>query len=775
MSKKKSSGKTRHPSGSTPHALFRSAVELWQTGHLIKAKTKCQQAVKLMPESAEAHYLLGLIAVKEGNMNEAAKYFSASLHINPENPSGHNNLGILYKRLGLLEKAKDCFRLAIARNNHYVEALVNLSNTLNELGEFDEALDTINQALLLNNDFAEGHNAKGIALNAQGRPDEALACFDQALRLKPNYFSAINNKASALLSLHQFEQAHDLTAIAVSLQPGTSEAWQNHGLALFGLKRYEDALASLNKATELDTDNPGTYIARGALFIEIRQFEKAIADLSRALEQQPASAEALENLALAAIGTKQLQTAVSAYQKLYNLHPETPYIKGNLLHTKMLCCDWAETDTLARNIETELLEGKAAAEPFGYQGIGESVAALFECARTFARIEHPPTRTPPPPFHKHQGKITLGYICGEFRQHATSILMCGVFEHHDKSLFRTIAFDAGNGDNSEYRRRIETAFDDIIDISRLTDQQAADRIRAQQVDILINLNGYYGEERLGIMALRPAPIQVSYLGFPGTLGAAYVDYIIADKTVIPAEHRPYYSEQVVYLPDCYQANDARRSLSDKPMTRADFGLPEDAFVYCCFNNVYKITPTLFSVWMRILHTVPHACLWLLEDSPEASRNLRKAATTAGIESHRLHFAARLDPAEHLARHQLADLFLDTLPYNAHTTGSDALWAGLPVLTCTGNTFPGRVGTSLLQALDLNELIAPNLDAYEAQAILLATHNSELAGIREKLSQAKTRSPLFNTALFTQNLEKALIKMAEIAIKEEKPYSFDITN
>jgi predicted O-linked N-acetylglucosamine transferase (SPINDLY family) len=329
---------------------------------------------------------------------------------------------------------------------------------------------------------------------------------------------------------------------------------------------------------------------------------------------------------------------------------------------------------------------------------------------------------------------------------------------HDESKFEIFAFDNGWDDGSEYRQRIMGAFSNIFDVTRLSDLDAANLIQQNEIDILVNLNGFFGFARQGIFSYKPAPIQVNYLGFPGTIGINYMDYIIADKVVIPEESKIHYVEKLVYLPNSYQANDDLRKISDRKFSKAELGLPEDAFVFACFNNNYKITPTIFDSWMRILSLVQGSVLWILADNSMAKDNLIKEAFARGIDSCRLVFAERLPIAEHLARHDLADLFLDTLPYNAHTTCSDALWAGLPVLTLMGHTFPGRVSSSLLSAMGLSELITYTQGEYEAMAIDLAMNPKKLADIKLKLTNNRFTAPLFNTPAFTKNLEAAYIKM-----------------
>lgn len=370
-------------------------------------------------------------------------------------------------------------------------------------------------------------------------------------------------------------------------------------------------------------------------------------------------------------------------------------------------------------------------------------------------------------------RIRVGYLSGEFRQQATAVLITELFELHDKSRFELFAFDNGWDDASELRGRIKRAFHEIVDISRLADVEAAAAIRQRRIDILVNLNGYFGHGRQGVFSYKPSPVQVNYLGFPGTIGADYIDYIIADRHVIPPGHEAHYTEQVVYLPDTYQVNDSKRKISDDTPARAEAKLPEKGFVFCCFNNNYKITPDIFALWMRLLRKVEGSVLWLLEDNAAVPSNLRREAESQGVAIERIVFAKRAQLDQHLARHRLADLFLDTLPYNAHTTASDALWTGLPLLTCQGTTFPGRVAASLLHAVGLPELITYSAQEYEARALELAAAPARLAEIRTKLMRNRTRRPLFDADRFRRQLESAYMMMWNRQVRGEPSAGFAV--
>jgi protein O-GlcNAc transferase len=412
-------------------------------------------------------------------------------------------------------------------------------------------------------------------------------------------------------------------------------------------------------------------------------------------------------------------------------------------------------------------------QPFIYQALSQSPADLQACSIIHAARRYPAMTALHRPGKRRPGKIRVGYLSGEFREQATAYLTAGLYECHDKTRFEIIALDNGVSDKSAIRKRLEAAFDRFIDVSRLSDAVAAARIASEEIDILVNLNGYFGERRMGIFAHRPAPVQVNFLGFPATLGAPYIDYIIADRIVIPENERQFYTEQVVTLPDSYQVNDSRRAIAAQTPSRAACGLPESGFVFCSFNQSYKLAPDIFERWMAILKQTRGSVLWLLEGHPVFAGNIRREAEARGVAADRIRFAPFVGNENHLARLKLADLFLDTLPYNAHTTASDALWAGLPLITCRGKAFPGRVAASLLGAVGLSELVTEDLDAYEALAVKLAGDSRALQGLRDRLAENRNRMPLFDTGRFARHLETAYSVMVERHENGMPPQAFAV--
>ena len=488
----------------------------------------------------------------------------------------------------------------------------------------------------------------------------------------------------------------------------------------------------------------------------------------------PILAELLHNRGNALLKLQRYAEALASHEQALRCDPNHQPAFAGLATAALLTCDWARTTKLAGKLEADVAAGHSTINPFTFLGYCDSPALQLKCAQAFVRRTVPQSLTPlwTGELWRHD-KLRIAYLSADFREHATAFLTVELFEQHDRSRFEVLGISYGQPEQSEMRSRLLKAFDQFHDVARQTDQAIARLLHELQADIVIDLKGSTLGSRPAILAYRPAPIHVNYLGYPGTTGADFIDYIVADPTVLPFEEQPYYSEKIVHLPDCYQANVSQRRVGPALPTRHAARLPDTGFVFCCFNNNYKITPPLFDVWARLLHAVDGSVLWLLRDSAGAETNLRDAARSRGIDPDRLVFAERVEPAAHLARHRLADLFLDTLPYNAHTTASDALWMGLPVLTCHGNAFAGRVAASLLRAVVLPDLVTQSLPAYEALALKLARDPSLLASFRRRLQYNKSTSPLFDTRRFCHHIETAYTTMWGLWQRGEQPRSFSV--
>jgi protein O-GlcNAc transferase len=606
-------------------------------------------------------------------------------------------------------------------------------------GQLENAERLMAEAIRSNPSASECFFTRGCALQRLNRPAEALICFDHVLGFRPD----------------------------------SADAHGNRGVVLMALNRHAEALESLKKALDFNPSNPANWNNRGCVLVNLGRYEEAIPCFDNALAREPRLAQALINRGSAQVSLKHYAAAVSDFERALAIEPEFPYAAGNLALYRMQCSDWRHFAKDQAAICEGIRAGKRIVLPFIHLAASDSPADQLRCAAIWSANDVPQ----PEPLWRgeqyHHHRIRLAYVSADFHSHATAALMAGVFEQHDRSTFETIAISFGRGDQSPMRTRLMNAFDRFIDVKDTSDFEIASLMRRLEIDIAVDLKGYTRDNRAGIFAHRPCPVQAAYLGYPGTMAAPFIDYLIADRTVIPEDQREFYRERIAWLPDSYQCNTSR-PISEDAKNRADWGLPEQGFVFCCFNNGFKITPEMFTVWMRLLRAVRGSVLWLLADNAESRENLGREAEAHGIASNRIVFAARVPLDEHLARHRHADLFLDTQPYGAHTTASDALWAGVPVLTVVGPTFAARVAASLLQAAGLPELIAPDLKAYEAAALRLASEPDTLAAIRTKLAKNRERTPLFDTAAFTRNLESAYAMMRERSQRREPPQSFAVS-
>jgi protein O-GlcNAc transferase len=588
-------------------------------------------------------------------------------------------------------------------------------------------------------------------------------------------------------------------------ESGTAEAHSALGRALRDQGKLEEAAATYRKATALDPRNAAFHNDLGNVLAEQGRLEEAIASYEKALETCPEYAEAHNNLANVYQMTGRLEEAAAGYQQAIGLRPDYAEAHRNL--GSLLCrqgrlpeaisslrsavslnpaygeatallehqmrhvCEWKGLDALSRSLIHMVEQGSGKVNPFGFLCLESTPAQQLLCARQWAAQNAKYTSDETPFQFQDDERIIVGYLSADFHEHATAHLISELFSLHDRNRFRVVGYSYGPDDGSSARERLIRSFDRFVDIRNDSFVQSAGRIRADGVQILVDLKGYTADARPKIMALRPAPIQVNYLGYPGTMGSDAIDYAVVDRIVVPQEEQAFFTEKLVHLPDCYQMNDSTRGISARHPSRQDYGLPESGFVFCCFNASYKITPKVFNVWTRLLKAVPGSVLWLLDSNPYATANLQWEAEARGVAAGRLVFAGHLPYADHLARFAVADLFLDTFPYNAHTLTSDALWGGCPVVTCSGRTFPSRVAGSLLQSVGLSDLVCGSLTEYENLAIALARDPERSRGVREKLWTTRLGAPVFDTRRLTRHLEAAFETMWDLYRRGEPPRPF----
>jgi predicted O-linked N-acetylglucosamine transferase (SPINDLY family) len=524
--------------------------------------------------------------------------------------------------------------------------------------------------------------------------------------------------------------------------------------ALKALRRVPEAIDTYRRAIDVAPRNPNAHLNLGNALALLNRHEEALACYERVLALDPNSAEALNYEGNSLNALNRQSEAVKRFEKAVALDPGVTEALSSLVYTKQRRWDWSGLPEQRQFLLDRVRARQYVANPFALLGICDDPELHQIAARAYVRETLPGIPAVQPPPGTPREKLRLGYFSADFRNHAVMQLLVGVLECHDRDAFEIHAFSYGPEAEDAMRARIRATMDHFHEAARLPDSAITDMARRAGIDIAVDLNGFTQDARLGPFTRRLAPVQVSYLGYPGTVGADFLDYIIADATVLPLDQQRFYDEKIVHLPDSYQANDDRRVIAPEAPSRIEAGLPANGFVYCCFNNAYKITPEVFAIWMRILNAVPGSVLWLLANDAEAMDRLRPFAEAQGIDPARLVFGRSMPSAQHLARHRLADLFLDTLPYNAHTTASDALWAGLPVLTQIGQGFAGRVAASLLKAVGLPEMITRDAAAYEALAIALGRDPARAAALKAKLAAAIPTAPLFNTPRFTRHLEAA---------------------
>ena len=699
--------------------LLEEALSLCQSGHIQEGEKIYLHLLELAPENTRALSNLGSIALHSGDIEQAIGWFTKSLRINQNQPVAYYSYGMALQRSGQFENAFKAYDSAISLKHDFTEAYNNRALTLSELKRHEEALTDFNRAIQLNPNYVEAYNNRALTLSELKRHEEALTDFNRAIQLNPNYAEAYNNRGMTFNELRHFDEALADFGHAIELNPDYSETYNNRGMTFSELRHFDEALADFGHAIQLNPDYAETYNNRGLTFSKLKRYDEALADFAQAM----------------------------------HLKPELDYLLGSYIRTKMELCDWGKVDTLVNQLADKIFKNKKVITPWATLGLIDNLELQKQSAAIFINNNFPVKSALPivRQYRKHQ-KIRIGYFSADFHEHPLSFLTVELFELHNRNQFEVIAFSFDINTNDVWRQRLEIGFDKFIDVRDKSDTQIVSLAREMEIDIAVDLGGFTAGSRTGIFAARAAPIQVNYLGYAGTMYAEYMDYIIADSTLIPNEKQCYYSEKVAYIPGTYMVNDSSLQISEKVFSRKEFELPEKAFIFACFNASYKITPVTFLGWMRILGAVEHSVLWLTGTNKTAMNNLKNLAEENGVDKDRIIFTSRVPLRDHLNRIRLADLFLDTFPYNAHTTCNDALRVGLPVLTLMGESFASRVAASLLNAVNLPELITTNQHEYESLAINLAAHTDKLAQIKNKLKSNLKTSPLCNTKLFAQHIE-----------------------
>jgi predicted O-linked N-acetylglucosamine transferase (SPINDLY family) len=695
--------------------LLQQAIAAHNAGDRAAAERLYREVIMTAPDHAHAHRMLAILLLQRDALEEAEPLFARAAMLAPDEPYMHQNHAMALNMLGRFEAALDAAARAIQLKADYALAYYNRASALAALSRHDEAIADYRRATALGITDAAVYFELGFSLAAAGRRDDALAEYERAIAARPDFIEAIANR----------------------------------GVLLKDMGRLAEALAAFDRAVMLGPQIAESHNQRGTVLHELHRPDEALAAFRAALSLKPDYAKALFNIGNVLFAADRWDDALKAYNEATRLSPDLAYLEEARLRTALHLCDWTDFAARTQSLLSHVEQG-AAAQPFSILCLPSTAAQQKICATHFAREKCPPQRSL---FRKVRkpGRLRIAYVSTIFRQHAVSQLISEMLEQHDRDSFEIFGISHGINDNSPARARMAGACEHFLDVAGWDDIRIARQISDLAIDIAIDLDGYTEGGRPAILAHRPAPLQMNFLGYPGTMGASHIDYIIGDATVTPPEHEAHFSEKIIRLPHAYQPNSTRPL--NAPPARAECGLPDNAFVFGCFNNHYKITPPSFDVWMRILSRVPDSVLWLLATGETAQNNLRREAAARAVDPARLIFARRAPWEQHLARQQNMDLFLDTFFYGAHTTASDALWNGVPLVTMLGDTFASRVAASLVTAAGVPELIAATPSAYETLAGTLAQERARLAALKQRLAAARATGPLFDAALFARHLEQ----------------------
>ena len=751
-----------------------AAAEHYRAGRLAEAESLYRAVLDQQPDNVDAIQGLAVLCHRRGHPEEALALFRRAITLDPDSRVADRQLGRLLEQRGDPVGAAICYRRAARLRPLDAAAQADLARTLAAQGEAAEAIAHYRRAVALAPDDAWTHIALGNALLREGAVADASASYERALAISPDLAEAHSNLGEALRRMGRLSEAVAACERALVLRPELAEAHNNLGNALREEGRLEPAISHYEQALRLKPDWPEVHNNLAIALQEQGRTAEAIEHYERALSLNSGLAEVHQNLGSALAQSGRTVDAIAALRRALALKPDYPEALVQVAHLNGELCDWRHREAEAAQVLDLMRRHPGLVPPFNLQAQQSTPAEQLLCAQQWSKriaqgqspgFIHDRSRSP--------RRIRLGYLSADFRDHPVAYAIAETIERHDRTRFEVLGYSYGPDDRSALRRRLETAFDRFIDLHAVGNDEAARQINTDAVDVLIDLTGYTRLGRPRILVSRPAPIQVNFLGFLGTMGAEFIDYIIVDPFIAPSSQQQFYSEKLVHLTGGWWPAEIRWEIAEEARKRTAYGLPEDAFVFCCFNTSYKITPPMFNVWMRLLRANPHSVLWLGAADSVVQDNLRREAAQRGVSPERLVFAPREPMADYLARHRHADLFLDTLPYNAVGTAYHALLAGLPVLTCAGETFAGRTAGAMLLAAGLPELVTFSIEEYERLAIRLAREAGLLTDIRRRLARARSSSALFDGERAVRELETAFARMWENWLRGEAPKPFSV--
>lgn len=752
-----------------------AAFNLHRQGRLAEAESAYAAVLARQPKHFDALHLFGMLRMQQGRPADALRLGENAARLRADAPEALAVCAFALSALGRGNEALAKYDRLVELRPRDADCHFHRGVLLSQIGRSEAALESYDRALAIRPDHGPALLNRANTLALGNRFEEACRTYEKLLQLAPNHLQALGSYADALCLLRRHEEAVAPYQRVLALKPDHIPVLNNYGNLLIELRRPEEALACFDRALSLAPNDPELLFNRGNVLTALERAEEALASFDRALAIAPDRADTLNNRANVLLGLNRQEEAVRDYERTLALDPRHPHAFDTLSMMVLDACNWSKAARLAEIAEPAIADKShtiGIAYPLFYFG---NPSYLHTCARDYLQRNVPPVINPLPPRRAAKpDKLRVAYVSSDFRGHAVAASIVELLERHDRTDFEMVGLSTGHDDGSTIRARIAKSFNSFHDVSSSSDRAIAELIRKLDVHIAVDLNGLTRANRVGIFAFRPAPVQVAYLGYASTTGADFIDYFLADPTVLPLSEQRYFSEKIIHLPDCYHPNDTTRQIAPAIPARAELGLPDNGFVFCCFNRSFKISASIFEAWTRILRRVPGSVLWLPKMQDAAMDNLRREFAERGLDPARLVFAPRLERIEdHLARHRRADLFLDTLPYGAHSTALDALWAGLPMLTCVGAAFASRVGSSLLKAVGLPELVTTSLDDYEALAVKLATEPALLASIRGKLDANRSTYPLFDTDRLRRHVEAAYKTIWDVYRRGEAPRQVSI--
>ena len=691
-------------------------------GEILSAKIKLEKILQIQHRNVEALQLLGVIYATEKDFTNAISNLSKALKLSPVSP----------------------------------QLLFNRGNAYYEFGKYQEAIEDLEKSLLINNQNINALVLCGNVRKESGHKLEAIKNYDKALSIDSNYYEALVNKACVLIELADYKKALELLQTAIKVQPNFPQAYSNRGNALLSINKLEEAVANYEKAIAIYPDYSDAYFNLGNALQRLMKFEESITSYEKAVLINPNNADAYLNCGNAQLKMRRLDEALVNYKKALSINPNAKEVIDHYVLAKTAVCNWSEWALEVDKLNKIVMNYEAVVEPFTLLSLTDKVGIHKQASEFFSAKKFPINDSLGPlPLRKLEGKIKVAFLSADFSEHPMGYNFVGFFENIDRNKFEVIAVSFIQVSDSPLSKRLVAAFDAFKMVDKMADSEVCQWMREQNIDIAVDMMGPTLNNRQGIFAMRCAPVQVNQ--FSWTSGAPYMDYIIADPVSMPQEYAHGYSEKLAYVPHTLFATDDKREVAERTPLRSEEGLPERGIVFCCFNSSHKITPEVFDVWMRILEKVPDSVLWIRSAGASMEKNLFAEAQSRGVDPKRMVFAGKVPSmADHLARYRLADLFLDTFPFCAQTTASDALWAGVPVVTCVGESSMSRICASLLHALEMPELVTRSLQEYESKVLELANDGTKLQEVRKKLHVQKAVAPLFNTALYTRNIENVFM-------------------